>query len=197
MRANAAHEVEEKRSREVAGVAIVFATVEHLHHLPQVRALMLQAARSGAAISVRPIEMLATKVRAGEAVIALTESGEPVGFVFLSAWEDGRFVSHSGMVVAPGCRGNRVARKLKEKVFELSRRKYPQARIFSLTTSEAVLALNRALGFRVVRYEEVTRSGDFWAGCETCPFHAILLRNRRRSCRCTASVCDLPGRTDR
>ena len=70
----------------------------------------------------------------GKAVIAVTGSNEWVGFSYIETWANGEFVSNSGLTVSPAYRKLGVARMIKEKIFDLSRRRYPDAKIFSITT---------------------------------------------------------------
>ena len=121
-----------------------------------------------------------------------------VGFCYLSPWEDGRFVSTSALIVKPSHRGQGVARALKAAALSLARTRYPGARPFGLSTSDAVARINLSLGFREAAYREITGDPAFWKGCETCPLHATLLRNRGETCHCRAMLGEprarsLPG----
>jgi hypothetical protein len=69
-----------------------------------------------------------------------------------------------------------VAKEIKEKIFQLSRIKYPQAKIFSITTGLAIMKMNARLGFEPVTFNEITREPCFWEGCKSCVNNDILQR---------------------
>ncbi|HWK03898.1 MAG TPA: hypothetical protein VNS58_09705 [Puia sp.] len=116
-------------------------------------------------------------------------SGEEwAGFSYIETWTDGEFVSNSGLIVNPAYRQAGVATAIKKEIFALSRRRYPDARIFSITTGAAVMKLNHKLGFEPVTYSEITRDARFWDQCRHCVNHGILESNQRRMCLCTAML---------
>jgi len=104
----------------------------------------------GTGIAKRSPEDLIAKMSEGHAVIATTNTGLWVGFGYYQAWEDGKFVANSGLIVAETYRKSGVAKAIKEKLFALSRKRYPEAKIFGLTTSQAVMQINSELGYRPV-----------------------------------------------
>ena len=55
--------------------------------------------------------------------------------------------------------------------------KYPEAKIFSLTTGAAVMKMNFELGYRPVTFDQLTTDPAFWKGCESCVNYDILQRN--------------------
>ena len=118
-------------------------------------------------IARRSPEFLRAKIESGRAALAF-DDGNLVGFGYCSEWENGRFVSHSGLVVKPDYRGHGLGRRLKLALFEASRQRFPQAVLMSLTTSPEVKAMNLKLGFRVVPIEAVTTDPAFWEGCKHC-----------------------------
>ena len=126
----------------------------------------------------------------GKAVIALTPSGDWVGFCYIEAWGHGQFVANSGLVVNPTFRGSGVATRIKQKIFELSRVKYPEAKIFGLTTGLAVMKINSELGYKPVTYSELTDDEDFWKGCQSCVNYDILMSKERKNCLCTGMLYD-------
>ena len=65
-------------------------------------------------------------------------------------------------------RGVGLAKSIKSKAFELSRTRYPDAKLFGLTTGLAVMKINSDLGYRPVTFSELTTDEDFWKGCQTC-----------------------------
>jgi hypothetical protein len=155
---------------------------------PILKEMEASARARGTGIAKRSPQSLCQKIYEGKAVIALGEDGQWAGFSYIEAWDNGEFVSNSGLIVNPVYRGAGVARGIKEEIFSLSRRKYPQAKIFSITTGPAVMKLNHEFGFRPVTYAEITRDEKFWDQCRHCVNHAILESQGRQRCLCTAML---------
>src|SRR4029077_18986251 len=130
------------------------------------------------------------KILEGKAVIAVTEDNVWVGFCYIEAWEHEKFVANSGLIVSPEFRKTGIAKSIKRKIFALSREKYPQAKIFGLTTGLAVMKINSDLGYEPVTYSELTQDEDFWAGCKSCVNYEILMSKDRKNCMCTAMLYD-------
>jgi GNAT superfamily N-acetyltransferase len=139
-------------------------------------------------IALRDVAWLRDKIETGHAAMAFRD-GELVGFGFWSAWEGGRFISHSGLVVCPTVRGKRVGRRLKMVLFDESRTRYPDAVIMSLTTSEEVKTLNRSLGFKPAPLERLTTDESFWEGCKACRNWEDV-RRRGLKCCCEAMILE-------
>jgi hypothetical protein len=148
------------------------------------------AAARGTGIAKRSPEYIRTKMDEGKAVIALTPAGDWVGFCYIEAWGHGEFVANSGLVVNPAFRGSGVATRIKKEVFELSRHKYPEAKIFGLTTGLAVMKINSELGYKPVTYSELTDDNEFWKGCQSCVNYDILMSKNRKNCLCTGMLYD-------
>ncbi len=142
----------------------------------------------GSGISKRSPESIHRKMIEGKAIIAVTEDNEWVGFSYIEVWAKGEFVSNSGLIVSPVYRGEGVARRIKEKTFELARKKYPQSKIFSITTGLAIIKMNASLGFDTVTFNEITQEDGFWKGCSSCINYAILKRKKHTNCLCTAML---------
>ena len=142
----------------------------------------------GTGIAKRSPQSLCQKIYEGKAVLALAHNGDWAGFSYIDSWSNDEFVSNSGLIVNPLYRGAGVARAIKEEIFGLSRRKYPRAKIFSITTGPAVLKLNHEFGFRPVTYAEITRDERFWDKCRSCVNYAILQSQGRQRCLCTAML---------
>ncbi|MBS1511269.1 MAG: GNAT family N-acetyltransferase [Bacteroidetes bacterium] len=143
----------------------------------------------GTGIAKRTPEYVTQKMNEGKAVIAITTGGEWVGFCYIETWE-GEYVANSGLIVAPKFRKSGVAKAIKEKIFRLSREKYPNAKIFGLTTGLAVMKINSELGYEPVTYSELTQDEKFWAGCKSCVNYEILMSKDRKNCMCTAMLYD-------
>jgi hypothetical protein len=144
----------------------------------------------GTGIAKRPPEYLIKKMEEGKAVIAFTKEGKWAGFCYIETWSHGKYVANSGLVVVPEFRKSGIAKRIKEKIFELSRTRYPDAKIFGLTTGLAVMRINSGLGYSPVTYSELTDDDAFWAGCKSCVNYEILMSKDRKNCLCTAMLYD-------
>ncbi|AWO00705.1 N-acetyltransferase [Chitinophaga alhagiae] len=147
----------------------------------------------GTGISKRPPSLIREKILQGKAVIALCKNGIWAGFSYLQTWERETFVSNSGLIVAPAFREKGIAALIKVKIFQLSRLLYPAARLFSITTSAAVMKLNARLGFLPVTFAALPADPLFWEGCRSCVNHHILCSKQHRNCLCTALLFSPPG----
>jgi len=143
----------------------------------------------GTGIAKRSPEYVAQKMEEGKAVIALTNDGTWVGFCYIETWE-GEYVANSGLIVSPEYRKSGVAKAIKQRIFQLSREKYPEAKLFGLTTGLAVMKINSDLGYEPVTYSELTQDEKFWAGCRSCVNFDILTSKDRKNCLCTAMLYD-------
>jgi len=147
------------------------------------------AAARGTGIARRTPDYVIKKMTEGKAVIATTQDGGWAGFCYIETW-DGDYVANSGLIVAPAYRKGGLARRIKERIFELSRTRYPNAKIFGLTTGLAVMKINSDLGYEPVTYSELTKDEKFWSGCKSCVNHEILMSKQRSNCFCTAMLFD-------
>jgi hypothetical protein len=144
----------------------------------------------GTGIAKRPVEAVAQKMRDGKAVIAVTAAGIWVGFAYLQAWEQGKYVSNSGLIVSPAFRNSGVAKAIKDRIFKMSRRMYPDAKIFSITSGAAIMKMNTQLGFEPVTYHDITQDESFWEGCKGCVNYDVLSGKKKCNCLCTAMLFD-------
>jgi hypothetical protein len=144
----------------------------------------------GTGIAKRSPEYIKEKMREGKAVIAFTREGIWAGFCYIETWSHAEYVANSGLIVAPAFRKGGVAKLIKRKIFDLSRQKYPEAKIFGLTTGLAVMKINSDLGYEPVTYSELTQDEAFWAGCKSCVNYEILMSKERKNCMCTAMLYD-------
>ncbi len=144
----------------------------------------------GTGIAKRSTEYIQQKIQEGKAVIAVTEDGTWVGFCYIEAWGKEGFVANSGLIVAPAFRKTGIAKSIKKRIFDLSRERYPKAKIFGLTTGLAVMKINSDLGYEPVTYSELTDDENFWAGCKSCVNYDILMSKERKNCMCTAMLYD-------
>jgi hypothetical protein len=192
-----------------ADVKYVYGILEEMEKSARVR---------GTGISKRTPQSLCRKIYEGKAIIAVQGEAiqgkatqgkalpgeafrggdiqgeqEWVGFSYIESWSDGAFVSNSGLIVNPAFRQGGVATAIKQRVFALSRTRYPAARIFSITTGAAVLRMNTKLGFEPVTYAEITRDQHFWDQCRSCVNYPILESRGRGMCLCTAMLFNPAG----
>jgi len=143
----------------------------------------------GTGIAKRKPAYVATKMQNGNAVIAL-QNGKFAGFCYIEKWGHGKFVANSGLIVHPDFRNLGLAKQIKEVVFNHSRTKFPNAKIFSITTGLPVMKLNSDLGYKPVTFSELTTDQTFWDGCRTCRNYDVLTRTNRKMCLCTGMLFD-------
>lgn len=141
----------------------------------------------GTGIAERTTEYIISKMELGDAVIAVFQN-EFAGFCYIETWENTNYVVHSGLIVHPKFRGQGLALKIKERLFNHSRQKYPQAKIFGITTGLAVMKINSVLGYKPVTFSSLTNDSKFWDGCKTCKNYHILQSKNRQMCLCTAML---------
>ena len=174
-----------------SSILIRVATVADSHYANTITDEMAaSAAARGTGIAKRTPEYVTQKIEEGKAVIAVTTQGEWVGFCYIETWSHGEYVANSGLIVAPAYRKSGVAKAIKQKIFQLSREKYPEAKLFGLTTGLAVMKINSELGYEPVTYAELTQDEAFWAGCKSCVNYEILMSKDRKNCMCTAMLYD-------
>lgn len=171
-------------------VQIQFASSQHTEYAEKICTLIEEAAhKRGTGIAKRDPEYIKKKLRNGNSVIAL-DDGKLVGFCYIEIWENKKYVANSGLIVHPDYRGQGLAKKIKSKAFQLSRNKYPDSKLFGITTSLPVMKINSDLGYKPVTFSELTRDETFWNGCQSCPNYDILQRNERKNCLCTGMMFD-------
>lgn len=143
----------------------------------------------GTGIARRSHEYIALKMKEGKAIIAL-QGDEFAGFCYIESWGNKQYVANSGLIVVDKFRGQGLAKQIKQAAFELSRRRWPDAKLFGLTSGSAVMKINTKLGYVPVAFSDLTDDEAFWKGCEGCINHDILVRTERKYCICTAMLYD-------
>ena len=147
------------------------------------------AKKRGTGIAERTHEYVATKMREGKAVLALC--GERfAGFSYIETWGNRHYVTTSGLIVHPDFLGRGIAKRIKDYTFTLARVRWPKAKIFSLTSGDAVMKMNTQLGYVPVSFNQLTDDDAFWRGCEGCCNHDILVAKQRKFCICTGMLYD-------
>jgi hypothetical protein len=164
---------------------------DHLKYVPDIEEAIEKAASvKGTGLAKRSAEYLTEKIREGKAIIAVTDRGDFAGFCYIESWGHEKFVANSGLIVLEKYRGYGLAMKIKARAFRLSRKIFPGAKMFGLTTSLAVMKINSALGYKPVTFSELTDDDEFWKGCHSCAYYDILFRTNRTHCLCTAMLYD-------
>ncbi|MBO0590701.1 GNAT family N-acetyltransferase [Cellulophaga sp. E16_2] len=143
----------------------------------------------GTGIAKRTPEYIRKKLENGNAVIAL-DGTTFAGFCYIEVWGHGKYVANSGLIVHPDYRDRGLAKQIKQRIFDLSGEKFPDAKIFGITTGLAVMKINYELGYKPTTFSELTDDPEFWKGCQTCKNFDILTRTERKMCLCTAMLYD-------
>ena len=171
-------------------VKIHIADSSYVEYAQEISDLIYESAQArGTGIAKRSAEYIAEKINTGKAVIAL-DGDKLVGFSYIETWGHKKFVANSGLVVRSEYRNQGLAKKIKRHIFDLSRKLYPNAKIFSITTGLAVMKMNTELGFKPVTFSELTDDKEFWKGCQGCRNFDILERNNYKMCLCTGLLFD-------
>ncbi|MDR1585726.1 MAG: GNAT family N-acetyltransferase [Prevotellaceae bacterium] len=171
-------------------ISVGIADESHLGYVDTILQTIADAAAvRGTGIAKRSPEYITTKIQERKAIIALTGE-EFAGFCYIETWGDKKFVANSGLIVVEKFRGQGLAKRIKQKAFNLSRERYPEAKIFGLTTGLAVMRINSELGYKPVTFSELTDDEAFWKGCQSCVNYDILQRTNRRFCLCTGMLFD-------
>ncbi len=162
---------------------------EHRVFAEEIVTEMAESAKArGTGIAKRSPEYISNKMQEGKSVIAFHKDGSWAGFCYIETWSHGQFVANSGLVVSPKYRKAGLAKAIKNEIFGLSRKLYPKAKIFGLTTGLAVMKINSDLGYEPVTYSELTQDEEFWKGCQSCVNFEILKMKERKNCMCTAML---------
>jgi GNAT superfamily N-acetyltransferase len=171
-------------------IKVMVADDSHIKYVDIILETIAEAAKvRGTGIAKRSPEYVATKMREAKAVIAL-QGDKFAGFSYIETWGNKQYVTTSGLIVHPDFRGLGLAKKIKNVTFTLARKRWPHAKIFSLTSGSAVMKMNTQLGYLPVTFNDLTDDESFWRGCEGCINADVLHRTNRRYCICTAMLFD-------
>ena len=171
-------------------IKVVVADPSHEKYVDTILETIAEAAKvRGTGIAKRTHEYLATKMREAKAVIAL-QGDRFAGFSYIETWGNKQYVTTSGLIVHPDFRGLGLAKRIKDVTFTLARKRWPHAKIFSLTSGSAVMKMNTQLGYHPVTFNDLTDDESFWRGCEGCINVDVLHRTNRKYCICTAMLFD-------
>ena len=171
-------------------IQVIVADASHEKYVDTILKTISDAAKvRGTGIAKRTHEYLATKMREAKAVIAL-DGDKFAGFSYIETWGNKQYVTTSGLIVHPDYRGLGLSKRIKNLTFTLARVRWPQAKIFSLTSGSAVMKMNTQLGYHPVTFNDLTDDESFWRGCEGCINVDVLHRTNRRYGICTAMLYD-------
>ncbi len=169
---------------------IIVANTAHFKYSDVICDTIAESAKiRGTGIAKRTPEYIQKKMSNGNAILAL-DGDKFAGFCYIEVWGHEKFVANSGLIVHPDYRGQGLAKKIKGRIFELSRKKFPDAKIFGITTGLAVMKINYELGYKPVTFSELTDDPEFWKGCQTCKNFDILTRTEQKMCLCTGMLYD-------
>ncbi len=171
-------------------IKVMIADHSHIKYVPTIlETIEAAAAVRGTGIAKRSPEYVEQKIREGKAIIALAGE-EFAGFCYIESWGNKQFVANSGLIVVEKFRQNGLAKRIKEYAFSLARTKFPNAKVFGLTSGAAVMKINTELGYKPVTFAQLTDDESFWKGCQGCVNYDVLTRTERRYCICTAMLFD-------
>ena len=171
-------------------VIVEVASEKHIKYVGEILKTIEDATKvRGTGIAKRKPEYIEQKINEGKAIIAM-DGDKFVGFCYIESWDHEKFVANSGLIVKDEYRGQGVAKRIKRMAFELSRERFPDAKIFGLTTGAAVMKINTELGYVPVTFSDLTTDPTFWKGCESCINYDILCRNDCTRCLCTGMLYD-------
>lgn len=172
-------------------IKIMVANESHIGYVDTILDTIEKAAKvRGTGIAKRSPEYVKDKMKEGKAIIALC-GDEFAGFCYIESWGNSKnYVANSGLIVPEKFRGHGLAKKIKKFSFDLSRKKFPNAKLFGLTSGAAVMKINTELGYVPVTFADLTDDDAFWKGCQGCINFDVLTRTNRRYCICTAMLYD-------
>jgi len=171
-------------------VEITVASLKHIRHCEIISKTISSSAKvRGTGIALRSPDYIRKKIENNNAIIAV-DKDKFAGFCYIEKWGHGKYVAHSGLIVDPSFRGQGLAKKIKKLTFEHSIKKYPNAKIFGITTGLPVMKINYSLGYKPVTFSELTDDEEFWKGCQTCKNYDVLNRTNKEMCLCTGMLYD-------
>ena len=172
------------------GIEIMIADESHIDYVDTILTTIEAAAKvRGTGIAKRSPEYVKQKMLEGKVIIAL-KAGEFAGFCYIETWGNKLYVANSGLIVPDKFRNHGLAKRIKKMAFDLSRKMYPEAKLFGLTSGLAVMKINTELGYVPVPFSELTDDDAFWNGCKGCVNCDVLVRTGRKHCICTGMLYD-------
>lgn len=182
--------MEEIKTPEQPQIRIYIAGKQHIPYVEEILDVIEESSKArGTGIARRSPDYVKQKMLEGKAIIALCDK-DFAGFCYIESWSNKEYVVNSGLIVKPKYRGFGLAKRIKMFSFAYSRRLFPQAKLFGITSGAAVLKINNELGYRPVTFEQLTQDPAFWRGCQTCVNYDVLTRTDFKRCICTAMLYD-------
>jgi len=182
--------MKKEKDVEMKDVDVIIADNSHEKYVDVILETIENAAKvRGTGIAKRSPDYVKLKIKEGKAIIAL-EGDEFVGFTYIESWGNKQFVATSGLIVADKYRNQGIAKRIKHAAFQLARLRWPEAKLFSLTSGSAVMKMNSELGYLPVTFADLTDDEAFWRGCNGCVNIDVLQRTQRKYCICTAMLFD-------
>ena len=158
---------------------LIIANSKHIKYSKEISLCIGESAKMRGTGNIEGVLSISVKRwKHSDAVIAL-ENNKFAGFCYIEVWGHGKYVAHSGLIVSPEHRGKGLAKQVKQKVFDLSKKKFPNSKIFGITTGKAVMRINYELGYQPVAFSELTEDPEFWKGCQTCKNYDVLTRTEK------------------
>lgn len=171
-------------------ITIEIAQDKHIKYVQTILDTIEAAAKvRGTGIAKRSPEYVELKMKEGKSIIALA-GDEFAGFCYIETWGNKQFVANSGLIVVDKFRGHGLAKRIKQMAFALCRHRFPDAKVFGLTSGAAVMKINTDLGYVPVTFAQLTDDEAFWRGCQGCVNYDVLTRTDRKYCICTAMLYD-------
>ena len=171
-------------------IKVLVADASHEKYVDTILETMAAAAKvRGTGIAKRSHEYLATKMRETQAERALA-GHRFAGISYIETRGNKHYGPTSGLIVHPDFRNLGVSKRIKDMTFTLARTRWPEAKIFSLTSGSAVMKMNTQLGYVPVTFADLTDDEAFWRGCNGCVNVDVLQRTGRKYCICTGMLYD-------
>ena len=167
---------------------ILIASKKHIKYANIISETIESSAKArDTGIALRTPDYIVKKIENKNAIICL-DGDKFVGFCYIESWEGNKFVANSGLIVSEQYRKTGLAKMIKAEILRLSVKKFPESKVFGITTSLAVMKINSDLGYKPVTFSELTDDELFWNGCKGCVNYDILQRNNQNNCLCTAMI---------
>ena len=176
--------------KKLEDIDVMIADESHEVYVEKILETIRESAKvRGTGIAERTPEYVTSKIREGKAIIAL-DGQNFAGFTYIESWGHKSYVATSGLIVHPDYRDLGLAKRIKNASFKLARMRWPNAKIFSLTSGDAVMKMNTQLGYFPVSFNQLTDDDAFWESCKGCINYPILRDKNRKFCICTAMLYD-------
>ena len=179
-----------EKVKKLEDIDVMVADESHEIYVQKILDTIRESAKvRGTGIAERTPEYIISKIKEGKAIIAL-DGNKFAGFTYIESWGFRTYVATSGLIVHPDYREIGLAKRIKCASFKLARMRWPKAKLFSLTSGDAIMKMNTQLGYYPVSFNQLTDDDAFWEGCKGCINYPILREKNRKFCICTAMLYD-------